>query len=364
LNLLAGLALLVTGERRLKSYWRLKSYYRTFIPNSSTHQPVNSTTPGRLPMSRSLLILTAVALFAPSFTGSPVQAQEAVSLTYAPTYEVGAKQEADVRTRSDQILTVAGQNLETHANTHIQSAETAVEAVDGGRKWKGEFTLIESEIQAPGGLRLTFNSNNPDLAGTDEALAPLVEALKATAGAKWTAETNADHELVKFEYVDNPFANVDAMLRGSTDPESMKRSNAIELKRYPADPVKPGDTWTRTEESDLGGGQTLTLEKEYTYVGSEQRDGRTMDKVTVKVLSTEYKMDPASPSPAKVTESELEVTSSAGTYWYDREAGMFTERTDEVRMKGTLTLEAGGQKLPGELDLSINTAVKSKIVAP
>lgn len=291
--------------------------------------------------------------------------KEAVKLTYDPPLEVGAKYEAEVEVKTDQTLTIAGMPLESHANTFLNTSETvAAKSSEGGWKYEGEFTQVQSDIELPGGMKVSFNSINPDQAEAAGPLEMIVDALKATAGAKWVSETDAEHQLTKMEYIDDPFAGVNEMLKGDTSPEAIKKNRQMELKRYPSKAVKPGDTWTRIEESDLGGGQTITLEKEYTYAGSEQRSGRTFDKVTVKVLTAEYAMDENSPSPAKVTESDLSVADSGGTYWYDREAKSFTEVSDKVQITGTLTLEANDQKLPGELDLTIASNVKTKIVAP
>ena len=189
-------------------------------------------------------------------------------------------------------------------------------------------------------------------------------ALKAVAGAEWTTETDDNHEHVKMEYVGDPFTDVDPMLRGGSDAESVKQNRETEFKRYPTEAVKPGDAWTRTESSNMGGGQTITFEQEYTYVGPEERDGRTFDKITVKALTAEYEMDDDTPSPAKVTDSDLEVAESKGTLWYDRDAKMFTDVTQTVRMKGSLTMEVGGQQLPGELDLTMSITTKPKINLP
>lgn len=311
-------------------------------------------------MSRTLLILAAVAL-----AGQHTQAQDAVTLEYAPQIQKGTVYRAEIEVKSDQTLTIAGMPLETHADTFMVMREKAVEpSSEGGWRFDGDFELMQSDLDLPGGMKVSFNSNNPDQAEGEGPLAMFTTALKATAGAKWTSETNGDHQVVKMEYVGDPFADVDPLLKGDSDPESIQKSREIEFKRYPEDGVKPGETWTRVEESDLGGGQTITYEQEYKYVGSEERDGRTFDKISVKALTAEYQMDAAASGPAQVTDSDLEVADSEGTLWYDRDAKMFTEIKQTVHMKGSLTLEINDQKLPGELDLTISVSTKSKMISP
>lgn len=316
-------------------------------------------------MSRLMLSLTVAVLILSCLEPRAAVAEEAVPLKYAPPLEVGAAQQLEIEVQTDQVLTIAGMPLETHASTFRKMSEKVTgRTSDGGWSLAGSFSLVQSDLELPGGLKLSFNSNNPDQADTTGQLGIFVDALKAIAGAKWLTETGADHQITKMAYLDDPFADVDEMLKGNTDPEAIKQRRKTELQRYPSDPVKPGDTWTRTEESDLGGGQTLTLEKQYTYAGREQRDGRTFDKVTAKVLTVEYKMTAAAPSPAKVTDSELKVSESEGTYWYDPQLQAFSDVHEKVRITGTLTMEINDQKLPGELDLTMDSTVRAKVQPP
>ena len=48
----------------------------------------------------------------------------------------------------------------------------------------------------------------------------------------------------------------------------------------------------------------------------------------------------------------------------DRQARAFTEGDEKVHITGTLTLEVAGMKLPGELDLTIESKSKTKPAAP
>lgn len=317
-------------------------------------------------MSRPLTAMFVALLALPLLQPRIASAQEAVTLKYDPHLEVGAKYDIELEISTDQTLTISGMPIDTHVQNFLTMSETVTgKRPGGGWAFDGEFKQVQSDMELPGGVKLSFNSNNPDQsqegAGQFEMI---IDALKATATAKWVAETDADHQLTKMEYIDDPFANVNELLKGDTDPESIKKRRKFELKRYPAEPVKPGDSWSHIEEMDLGGGQTISLEKKYTYEGPEQRDGRTFDKVKAEAIDVTYEMAPDSPSPIKISDSELKVASTEGTYWYDRQAKMYSDVQDKVQITGSLTMDAGGQKLPGELDLTLDVAAKTKIVTP
>ena len=56
-----------------------------------------------------------------------------------------------------------------------------------------------------------------------------------------------------------------------------------------------------------------------------------------------------------MTKSDLKVESSEGTILFDREAGRVVESRGKLHVKGSMTLSAGGQELPGELDITMET---------
>ena len=56
-----------------------------------------------------------------------------------------------------------------------------------------------------------------------------------------------------------------------------------------------------------------------------------------------------------MTKSDLKVESSDGTILFDREAGYVVEERGKLHIKGSMTLSAGGQEIPGEIDITIET---------
>ena len=76
--------------------------------------------------------------------------------------------------------------------------------------------------------------------------------------------------------------------------------------------------------------------KKYEYTGTEKRGDKTLDKITSKVLEVKCPpQDAKTPSPLKVTKSDLKVESSEGTILFDREAGCLVESRDQIKSRGT-----------------------------
>src|SRR5690606_19127366 len=137
-------------------------------------------------MARLLIALSVAVLALPLLQPRSTAAQEAVTLKYAPPLEVGATYEMEAEVKTDQILTLAGMPLETHGDTFRTMTEKVVgRSSTGGWTFEGAFSLVQSDLELPGGLKVSFNSNNPDQASAQGQLEMIVEALKATAGAKW-----------------------------------------------------------------------------------------------------------------------------------------------------------------------------------
>ncbi len=295
----------------------------------------------------------------------PVAAQAQVKLVHDPDLKTGQVVRTEVDVHTKQTLTLAGMPLETESTVFTVTRETVGEpTVEGGNVLLGEVEIMQADLSLPGGINFSFNSNNPDQEFDGQQQELIGSMLQGAAQAKWKLAIGADHKVVTAEYVGEPFADVSDYFKADTDPEQIKLRKNTELARYPANAVKTGDTWTRTEEAQMGGGQSFDFEKQFTLLGSEDRDGRTFDKVGVRTVSVTFGVADNPAAPAKVTESDLQIDDSEGTLWYDRQAKQFVESHEKVHITGTLTLEVNGMKFPGELDLTMEFKSKSSVVDP
>jgi hypothetical protein len=74
-------------------------------------------------------------------------------------------------------------------------------------------------------------------------------------------------------------------------------------------------------------------------------------------------MDPDAPSPLKAVKSDLKIESGDGTILFDREAGRVVQAKGKTHIKGPMTFQAGGQEIPGDLDLIIESDTELQAAA-
>ena len=88
--------------------------------------------------------------------------------------------------------------------------------------------------------------------------------------------------------------------------------------------------------------------------------GKTLDKIGVTSTEVVLTVDGDPKSPVKVASSALMIDSSEGSMLFDRVQGKIVQRQSKNRIKGEITLEAGGNLIPSTLDLTIEGDVKEQ----
>ena len=91
-----------------------------------------------------------------------------------------------------------------------------------------------------------------------------------------------------------------------------------------------------------------------------EKDGRKLDKIVTKVLSTEFSLEPDSPLPLTVKGSELKPAESKGELLFDRELGQVVSSASSIQIVGELTLVINNMELPSKLDLKIETSMQPR----
>lgn len=278
-----------------------------------------------------------------------------------PKYQEGSTVTVEATSKTHQVLTINGMDIETDAeNVTTESRAVGRRKADGGLPVNVKVESLKADLNL-NGQTISFDSSAPPPKDVDPQLSFIVDIFRIVAGSTYTIELDAKDQVVSVEGVDkliekaaelNPTAA--EMIKDQVSLERIRRDIQQDRARYPDILVREGESWDRTESQNLGGGQTLTFEKRYEYLGTTEKDGKTLDKIGVKVNSVTYAMEPNSASPLKVEKSDLKVESSDGTILFDREAGRAVEESLVTRIKGTLALSIMGQSLDGELDLTLD----------
>jgi hypothetical protein len=297
-------------------------------------------------MTRILPIFIATSLMA----AAPLAAQVKFERKYVPE----TKATTNVETTTVQVLTLAGMDLETKSSQFLILTNTIGKRnPDGTLPIVSQLDKMQTEISAPGGIKVAFDSGDPDKKAENALLEPIFDVFRLVAKTKSTTILDKENHIKAIEFEGNPAEKVGDDFKSQFDPEVKKKAAENERTALTDKPVKPGDTWMHTSESDLGAGQTLTLESRYEYVGTEEKSGKTLDKIKLKTTAVTYAQDPNTKSPLKIKSSDLKVTSSEGTILFDRKLGAAVETVSKLRIQGELKAEINGMELPGKLDLTI-----------
>ena len=210
-------------------------------------------------------------------------------------------------------------------------------------------------IKIPGGLTLSFDSDDPNKKADNPALQPLVEVLSALSKAKIVFVHDPSGKVITVEGLDKAAEKVAEEARGDLDPEIAKKNANQDLDRLPTDPVKVGDTWTRNTELNLGSGQIMNMTVEYKYVGEAKEGTKTYDKIEAKTTSASFSIAEGSKLPLRVTKSDLKTIESSSTLLFDRSAGQFQSYKGTLRIQGDLEFSINGQNIPAKLDLTFES---------
>jgi hypothetical protein len=268
--------------------------------------------------------------------------------------------------KANQTMTLMGQEIPTESDTAVISSRAiGKRAGDSTLPVHEKVESIRSELTLPGNVHLTYDSKDPNAKVDNEQYKFLEDVFKLAAEATYTVVLDGKNKVKAVEGTEKLLEKADKLhelvrsgLRSQFQPDKLKAKFEQSHGNLPDVLARQGEPWERTENLDASGGEELVVRRKYEYAGTEKKGDRTLDKITTKVLEVKLNTDPNSEAPAKVTKSDLKVDSSEGTILFDREAGCVVESHGKLKVKGSMTLSAMGQEIPGELEFTIETSTE------
>jgi hypothetical protein len=264
-------------------------------------------------------------------------------------------------------LTLAGQDFETqNQETVIKSRAVGKKRADGGLPIVEQVDSMRVELAIPGGINVTYDSSDPNSKIDNADLAFLSEAFKLAAETAYTVVLDDGNKVKAIEGAEKLLEKADKLspqardvIRSHLEVDRLKTDFAQELGNVPDVLTRPGESWERTEVSDIGSGQTLHFRKKYEYVGTEKKGDKTLDKIRSKITTVELKQDLAVTAQLKVQKGDVKVESSEETILFDRDLGHVVSSQAKVRIKGdNMTFSVNGMELAGAMDLTIDTTTE------
>jgi hypothetical protein len=305
-------------------------------------------------------VVAAVGVWLFSMAAAPA-ARAQVKLEYK--FPEGQTLTYKTNMKVNQTMTIMGMEIPTEVEqTIVTSRAIGKRAGDSTLPVQEKIDSFRTELSLPGGLQVSYDSKDPGAKIDNEQLKFLEDVFKLAAEASYTVVLDAKNKVKAVEGTEKLLEKADKLnelvrgsIRSQFQPDKLKVKFERSHGNLPDVLARQGEPWERTEGLEGGSGQELVVRKKYEYAGTEKKGGKTLDKITAKVLEVKLEDDPNDQSPAKVTKSDLKVESSDETILFDREAGRIAEARGKLKVKGSMTLSAMGQELPGELEFTVET---------
>ena len=282
----------------------------------------------------------------------------AITTSAQVTLEIKQSEKSTVTQQSDitlkQILQIAGQEIETQSIQKLTTEFVTGARDDDGtlstrvtfKKWIGTWAF-------PGGIEMKFDNAVPDAKAPLEQLEPILDAVRTMINHPTTHVFNKDGSPKSVNVPEAAIEKLQGPLKNEFNAKQLLNQLKQEHARLPNKAVSKDNTWVRKEIIPLGAGQVLNLRIDYTYNGTIEKNGHTLDLITGKVTDIAYEMKAENATPLTVKDSDIDVRKSSIELVFDRKSGRFVETKNLIQVKGDMTFEANGQELPGKLDLTI-----------
>ncbi len=220
---------------------------------------------------------------------------------------------------------------------------------------------LQVHLKLAGQLEMSYDSRENAARFNDPSLASHGELCKLIAMTNYTIVLDGRNEVkaiegsqAMIEKPGNPDLNPDVR-SGIRDPFSAEKVKARFEKTGRGllnVLTRPGDTCERTETTP----DEMTFRKKYEYVGTEKRGDRTLDRISVKAVEVQLKVDPNSQEAMTPTGAELKVQSPVGVMLFDRETGCLVESREKVHVRGPVRYSDMGREVLGGMDVTIESS--------
>lgn len=269
----------------------------------------------------------------------------------------GADYRRTESSRLEQSMVLAGmQTLETTAEqTTVTRVRVGQYDTAGRLPVDHQIERVQARLNLPPGIEVSYDSTKPR--PTEVGPLPFyIDAFAAMQGARWQVVYDQQQDAVEVRNIQPPLESLNDQVRavlGGQFGEEQRLAEANQvMETLPAEPVRPGESWERTRDLELGGGQQLRLTFEYTYEGPRLVDGRTLERVAAKLTSATLAITDED-SPVKLLRSQLRIDESDGFLHFDPQRSWVVQSEYELAIRGDLQMALGEMEVAAQLEIRI-----------
>ena len=270
-----------------------------------------------------------------------------------------SKQQFSVNRTIEQTLTINGNDITSSVEDHaLLEARYGTRGDDKLQSIEYRYAGWQADVDVNGD-KVHFDAANPDEGASDSPIAMLLDGYRKTAEKPFTLVLDESHRVTDFQGWDDILDGLDDQSKklhsDMFDVDYLRAIWTAEFNRLPSEPVEKGDTWQRTIQMRLHGGNALTFTYEYTYQGPIERDGRKYQRVTL--ATTKVELESTADGPLVVSDSDLKVAESEGELLFDPARRQVALLKEKVHIQGDLTFKvtANDKELPGKVDLTMES---------
>jgi hypothetical protein len=285
--------------------------------------------------------LTAVLAFA--CVAVPAQAQNKLSFKWKFTQ--GEKFVQETRTTLKQTIRSVGMEQKQDMDQVLTSTYEVLDVTAEAIK-----------------IRLTLDDVKANVTGAGSNLTNIIQQLR---GLALILTLDAKHNVTQVEGYEDLMKRVAGeneatkrMVKDILSEDALKKSLKEALAFGPADPVGPGEKWTREASISLGPLGTLLTTNHYTFEGTTMLEDKPVAKVLIdQTVKYEPPKGDGSGLPFQIVKSDLKAENAKGTLWFAIEQGKPVRLEQRMRYRGTMTISANGMNVDMEIDQDQNVVI-------
>lgn len=308
---------------------------------------------------RPLIFLSVVLLL--FSTEIDAQTQRPVQLEWQ--IPAGVKRVTKLETTLTQEMEANGLKIKTNVEQTLVSSATAGQRDPAGRTpIAQQVESLNATMTLPYEVRVNYDSSK-EFKKTGTIVDSVLESLHIFSSAKWTTIVDRGLKAIAVEGNDELLATlspeVQQGLRSQLSDETLLRNHNQMINSMPTEAVSKGQKWKRTHYVDFDLGQVMAFEKEFRYEGVVKVEGRTVDKISQRVVKVSLVVGD-NPLNVKLIESDFKVESSEGVVYFDRQTGWIFQSREKTKISGAMSLEVQEKLTKAKVQLSISNRMTVK----
>ncbi len=255
---------------------------------------------------------------------------------------------------TDMTTSLGGVDMRSTANMGMSIQwDVADVSTDGTARISQSIRRLTMKMNVPGNQQVEFDSASPEQAeGLGQHLAATINPL---VGVCFVQQMTNRGEITDVDLSEESQRSLQKSPAGEQLQKLFSHDGLQALLGQaatvlPHHPVKPGDHWTGTSDLNSPAGK-LVMDATYTYVGTEEHDGRPLERIDVQIV-----VDFGNGADALGLDVEVSQQKNQGTIYFDEQLGQFvsSDIVQQMTMETKLGEQCHRQQLNTRLRMDVS----------